>query len=156
MTASRRHTWTTREVALLRELAHEAIGMGESPVKYASIRLSLDAGAVRSKMLHEGIPTASPEYHRSHEIYVTHEIAVRHELCVWCGHNYIVKGDLGYPHGVCEPCWRKARAEYINRDESIKDATRVENAAKKARERRVKTGKSGAQMRTWEDMDNDL
>lgn len=131
-----RKPWTMKELRELERLVHTALILDEDPVPYAALRLGRSQGSVRSKMLKERISTASAAHQKTESLnYQTLEIVHEHMLCPNCGRHYLVRGDLGYAHGVCEPCWLQARASALERNTSIKEMTREENRVKKKRQR---------------------
>lgn len=129
--------WTTREVKLLVEYAQAALVLDKDPVPFCAQRLGRSEGSIKSKMLKERISTASAAYQKSESYtYQAGEIVHNRQLCPACAQHYLVRGDLGYPHGVCEPCWIEARANAMERGTSIKEQTRYENRVKKEVQRK--------------------
>lgn len=133
---SRNKSWTMRELKLLTEYAQTALVLDKDPVEYCAKMLGRSTGSVKSKMLKMRISTGSVEYQKNVSLdYQAAEIVMFKSLCPSCGRHYLIRGDLGYPHGVCEPCWIKARANAMERGQSIKDAVRYENRVKKRKQR---------------------
>ena len=131
-----RKAWTTRELKLLVEYAQAALVLDKDPVPFCAERLGRSVGSVKSKMLKERISTGSAEYQKCESYtYQAGEIVHNRLLCPSCGQHHLIRGDLGYAHGVCEPCWIAARASAMERNSSIKEQTRYENRVKKSKQR---------------------